>query len=140
MWIYNNIEFTNVGEYIGFVYLITNITNDRKYIGKKNFYFSKTKTIKGKKTRSKVESDWKEYWSSSDELKADVEKLGEKSFRREILRLCKSKGEMTYFELKEQILRNVLETEEYYNSWISGKIHKKHIKKALSFCSERGYS
>jgi hypothetical protein len=127
MWFYNNVEFTDVGEYVGFVYLITNITNDRKYIGKKNFYFSKTRTVKGKRKRTKVESDWKNYYGSNKELQEDVETLGPHNFKREILRLCKSKGEFSYFEAKYQFENNVLETDDYYNSWISCKIHKKHL-------------
>jgi hypothetical protein len=127
MWFYNNVEFTDIGEYVGFVYLITNLTNDRKYIGKKNFYFSKTRTIKGKRKRTKVESDWKTYYGSNKELQEDVEALGAHNFKREILRLCKSKGEFGYFEAKYQFQNNVLETDEYYNSWISCKIHKKHL-------------
>jgi len=127
MWFYNNVEFTDIGEYVGFVYLITNLTNDRKYIGKKNFYFSKTRTIKGKRKRTKVESDWKTYYGSNKELQEDVEALGANNFKREILKLCKSKGEFGYFEAKYQFENNVLETDEYYNSWISCKIHKKHL-------------
>ena len=127
MWFYNNEYYDTIGDYVGFVYIITNQVNNRKYIGKKNFYFSKTKQVKGKKKRFKVESDWLDYYGSSAELSADVEKYGKENFKREILRLCKFKGEMSYFELKEQILRGVLETEEYYNSWVSGKIHKKHL-------------
>ncbi len=127
MWFYNDVEVTDPGDSLGFVYCITNAISGRKYIGKKGFYFSKTKQVKGKKKRFKVESDWQDYYGSSDELKADVERLGRAYFRREILRLCTSKGEMSYFELKEQMTRGVLETEEYYNSWVSGKIHKKHL-------------
>jgi len=127
MWLYNNVEFNDIGEYVGFVYLITNLTNDRKYIGKKNFYFSKTRTVKGKRKRTKVESDWKDYYGSNKELQEDVERLGSYNFKREILRLCKSKGEFSYFEAKYQFEKNVLETDEYYNSWISCKIHKKHL-------------
>jgi len=136
MWFYNGEYIDNPGDYVGFVYQITNQTNGRKYIGKKNFYFSKTRTIKGKKKRSKVESDWQDYYGSNKELAADVKELGKENFKREILKLCKFKGEMSYFELKEQMLRNVLETDDYYNSWVSGKIHKKHIKQALASCSE----
>ncbi|MGY8867543.1 MAG: hypothetical protein ACKVJK_18230, partial [Methylophagaceae bacterium] len=79
----------------GFVYLITNLTNDKKYIGKKLAKFKKTKPpLKGKKNkrRSKVESDWRDYWGSSDHLQADVAELGTKNFTREILYLCSSRG------------------------------------------------
>jgi hypothetical protein len=128
MWFYNNVEFTDVGEYIGFVYLITNLTNNRKYIGKKNFYFSKSRIIKGKRKRTKVESDWKTYYGSNKELQADVENLGKDLFKREILKLCKSKGEFGYYEAKYQFQHEVLEKPDlWYNSWIMCKIHRKHL-------------
>ena len=134
MWTYNGIVFKDRENWVSFVYLITNLVNDRKYIGKKGFTFTKTKKVKGKKKRFKVESDWKDYYGSSEELKAEVEKFGEKAFRREIIRLCKSKGEASYFEAKEQFARNVLESEEYYNSWISCRIRKSH----LTFLKKQG--
>ena len=102
MWYYNDEVFEEIGDYIGFVYRITNLTNNKKYIGKKNFYFSRTKTIKGKKKRSKVESDWRDYYGSNKELNADVALHGEGNFRRDILRLCKSKAEFGYYEAKYQ--------------------------------------
>jgi uncharacterized secreted protein with C-terminal beta-propeller domain len=127
MWFYNNEEFEDIGEYVGFVYLITNLTNSKKYIGKKNFYFTKSKQVNGKKKRYKVVSDWKDYYGSNKELAKDVEDLGKDAFKREILRLCKSKGEFGYFEAKYQFEHNVLESENYYNSWIMCRIHKKHL-------------
>lgn len=130
MWIYQNKEFTenDIGKYIGFVYLITNKTNNRRYVGKKLFWFSKIRTIKGKKKKEKALSDWQDYWSSSEELKDEVKKLGEKNFTREILYLCNNKGTMSYLELREQIDRRVLETNDYYNAFVGGKIHKTHVK------------
>jgi hypothetical protein len=130
MWIYKNKQFedSEIDKYIGFVYLITNKTNNRKYVGKKLFWFTKTRTIKGKKKREKAFSDWKMYWSSSEELKGDVKNLGEENFTREILHLCMNKGTMSYLELREQIDRRVLETNEYYNAFVGGKIHKSHVK------------
>jgi len=88
-------------EYVGFVYLITNLTNDRKYIGKKLAKFKVTKKpLKGKKNkrRSTKESDWRDYWGSSDNLNADVEHLGPENFTREILYYCTSRGELSYLE------------------------------------------
>ena len=126
-WFYNDNPYGEIGEYIGFVYEITNLSNNRKYIGKKNFYFSRTKQVKGKKKKFKVESDWLSYYGSNEELKADVALHGEENFRRNILRLCRTKAEFGYFEAKLQFERNVLESEEYYNSWISCRIHKKHL-------------
>lgn len=130
MWLYQGSEFTEdqIDKHIGYVYLITNKTNNRKYIGKKLFWFSKTRTIKGKKKKEKVLSDWQKYWSSSEELKKDVQELGEENFTREILYLCSNKGTMSYLELREQIDRRVLETDDYYNGFVGGKIHKSHVK------------
>ena len=130
MWIYQNETFDDgdIGKHVGFVYLITNKIDDRKYVGKKLFWFTKTKTVKGKKKKEKYISDWKTYWSSSEEVKDDVKRLGEENFTREILYLCDNKGTMSYLELREQIDRRVLENNNYYNAFVGGKIHKKHVK------------
>jgi len=128
MWYYNDVLFEEIPEgIVGYVYLITNLLNNRKYIGKKNFYFSKTKQVKGKKKKFKVESDWKTYFGSNKELCADVEKFGKENFKREILRLCKSKGEFGYFEAKMQFENNVLESDEWYNSYIMVRVNKNHL-------------
>ena len=130
MWLYNGKPLEEIPEKAyGYVYLITNNTTGRKYIGKKLFWFKRTKTVKGKKKRQTVESDWREYWSSSDELKADIAKLGEENFTREILHICKNKGMCNYLEAKEQMVREVLETDSYYNSQIQCRVHRTHIKK-----------
>jgi len=126
-WIYRGEIVENIGNYVGFVYMITCLQTNKKYIGKKNFYFSKTKQIKGKKKRFKIESDWKEYFGSNDELNNHVNNFGENQFKREILRFCESKGEMSYFEAKYQFQYDVLESDNFYNSWISCKVHKKHL-------------
>jgi hypothetical protein len=126
-WIYKGEIVEDIGNYIGFVYMITNLRTERKYIGKKNFYFSKTKQLKGKKKKYKVESDWKDYFGSNEELNHHVNIFGQDQFRREIVRFCSSKGEMSYFEAKYQFQYDVLESDQYYNSWISCKIHKKHL-------------
>ena len=122
-------------EYIGFVYLITNLTNNKKYIGKKLAKFKVTKKpLKGKKNkrRSTKESDWRDYWGSSDTLNADVENLGPQNFTREILYYCTSRGEMSYIEAKEQFDRRVLETDEYYNGIINVRVGgSDKLRKAL---------
>ena len=129
-WQYNNTDFTEdlIGDNYGFVYLITNIANNKKYIGKKFFYSTKTKQVKGKKKRYKAFSDWQTYYGSSAELSKDVLSLGHEQFTREILHLCQSKGECGYLEAKEQFIRGVMETDEYYNSWIMVRIRKSHLK------------
>jgi hypothetical protein len=129
MWTYKDEILENIPEgYVGMVYMITNIATNKKYIGKKIFHFTKTKQVKGKKKRSKVESDWKNYYGSNKELNEHVELFGVNNFKREILHLCVNKSQMSYLELREQIDRRVLETEEYYNEWISAKVRKtKHL-------------
>ncbi len=130
IWTYKNNNIpVDLSEYIGFVYLITNLQTNRKYIGKKLLKFKKTKTIKGKKKKLLIDSDWRTYWGSNDELKKDVKSLGEINFKREVLIFCKSKGELSYFELKEQIVQGALESDEYYNSWIMVRVRKDHLKK-----------
>lgn len=125
---------------VGFVYLITNNLSGRKYIGKKLAKFSKTttKTVKlkngtkkKKKIRSKVDSDWREYYGSSAELSADIDKLGTENFTREILFYCKSKAECSYIEAREQFTRKVLESTDYYNGQISVRVHGSHIRNKI---------
>jgi hypothetical protein len=125
-WTYNNILVDELPEGCeGFVYLITNLTNDKKYIGKKLARFKKTKPpLKGKKNkrRSTVESDWRDYWGSSDRLNEDVALLGPSNFTREILYYCTSRSELSYLEAREQFDRKVLETDEYYNGIINVRV------------------
>ena len=137
-WLYNGKEVLELPEdCVGFVYLITNTTNDRKYIGKKLARFSRSRPpLKGRKNkrRSKVESDWRDYWGSSEHLQADVDNLGPEKFTREILHYCPSKGILSYLEAKEQFDRKVLLTDDYYNGIIncrvgSSQILKEHFKK-----------
>ena len=121
---------------VGFVYLITNLVNDKKYIGKKLARFKVTKPpLKGKKRkrRSTKESDWRDYWGSSDHLNNDVKLFGEDKFTREILYLCPSRGLLSYLEAKEQFDRKVLESDEYYNGIInvrvgSSKLLREHLR------------
>jgi uncharacterized protein with ParB-like and HNH nuclease domain len=117
---------------IGFVYEITNKMNGRKYIGKKLARFKRSRPpLKGRKNkrRYKVDSDWKDYYGSSDELTADVLKLGKNNFAREILFYCHSKAELSYVEAREQFARKVLESNEYYNGHIRVRVHGKGIVK-----------
>ena len=121
-WYYNSEEVTELPEkVVGFVYLITNLTNNRKYIGKKLAQFKRTKPpLKGRKNkrRSSVESDWRTYYGSSDDLNEDVEKLGTENFKREILYYCYSKSELSYVEAREQFKYKVLESDDWYNGHI----------------------
>ena len=137
-WYYQNAIVEEISdEFIGFVYCITNSITGRKYIGKKLSKFSKTtyKTVKlkngnkkKKKIRSKIDSDWREYYGSNDQLNKDVEELGAENFHREILYYCTSKAECSYIEAREQFSRRVLESDDYYNGHIQVRVHGNHIK------------
>ena len=136
MWHYQNIPFEpteeELSQWQGFVYMITERSSRKKYIGKK-FFWSRRRLppLKGK-TRKRIvikESDWKTYYGSSEDLKTLVEKAGEDNYYREILRLCKTKGECSYYEAKEQFERDVLLRDDYYNEFIGCKIHSKHLSK-----------
>ena len=141
-WLYQNqLVETLPEDCVGFVYLITNLLSERKYIGKKLAKFSKTTqrtvklkngTKKKKKIRSKVDSDWRDYYGSSPELSRDVELQGKHNFKREILYYCKSKSECSYIEAREQFSRRVLESRDWYNGHIQVRVHGSHIINKLS--------
>ena len=136
-WFYQNMLVEQLPENcVGFVYLITNTATDRKYVGKKLAKFAKTSyrvvkqkngIKKKKKIRSKIDSDWQEYYGSNDELKRDVDLLGVDKFQREILYYCASKALCSYVEAREQFDRKVLESQDYYNGQISVRVHGSHI-------------
>ncbi len=133
MWYYEDFPFAPSDEWLepyqGFVYQITEVDTGKKYIGKKFFWKPKilpvTKTRKRRK-RTRVQSDWQDYYGSSEQVKLLVEEG--KEFRRDILRLCKTKGECSYYEAKLQFENDVLLRDDYYNEFIGCKIHAKHIK------------
>ena len=133
MWTYQEKPIDELPEdVVGFVYQITNTTNDRMYIGKKLAKFKRSRRpLKGRKNkrRYKVDSDWQEYYGSSDELTLDIKKLGKEYFKREILFYCYSKTELNYVEAREQFARKVLESDNYYNGHIRVRVHGKGIIK-----------
>ena len=133
MWIYEQKPVEQLpNEVVGFVYQITNTINGRRYIGKKLARFKRSRPpLKGRKNkrRFKVDSDWRDYFGSSDELLADVSKFGKSKFTREILFYCYSKAELSYIEAREQFARKVLESDSYYNGHIRVRVHGKGIKK-----------
>ena len=135
-WLFESEEIETLPEdCVGFVYLITNLTNNRKYIGKKLARFKTSKPpLKGRKNkrRGTKESNWREYYGSNDELNNDIEQLGTENFQREILYCCNSKAECSYIEAREQFRHKVLETPQYYNGHIQVRVHGSHIINKLS--------
>ena len=136
MWYYKDKEYDETPEeYQGFVYEITELDTSKKYIGKKNFWKPKIlpkNSKRSRRVRTRVESDWRTYFGSSEEVKLLIEKKGEENYKREILRLCQTKGEMSYYEAKLQFEKDVLLSDEYYNNFIGCKIHSRHLPKNLS--------
>lgn len=129
-WIYNNEPLTEIPEgYQAFVYCITCVPTGRKYIGKKLFKFTRSTKKKGKRVKKQIDSDWLDYYGSNKELSHHVEIFGKEKFTREIIRLCKSKGEASYYEAKEQFDRDALISEQYYNDWIFLRVRRSHLKK-----------
>lgn len=127
MWLYNGKEFTSdmKDDYVGFVYLIENLDNGMKYIGKKLFTSSKTYQRNKKKKRMRVESNWNEYTGSNELLNEHVSNGA--NLQKNILYLCKSKGWMSYFETLEILQRQAIQSDEFYNAWVSCKIQRKHL-------------
>ena len=135
-WTYKGKEVKEIPDDIeGFVYIITNLTNNKKYIGKKLAKFKTTKPpLKGRKNKRRgyKESDWRDYWGSSDKLNEDVQTLGTDKFTREILYYCNSRGLMSYLEAREQFERRVLESDDYYNGIINVRVGgSDKLRKAL---------
>ena len=130
-WIYNGETFTSsdIGDYFGFVYNITNKSNQRQYIGRK--YFWSFRKPKGKTRKVKSESDWKKYYGSCPELKEDIKKFGKENFKREIISLHVTLGKTNYEETKQLFLNGVLTeslddgTPKYYNSNVLGRYYRK---------------
>jgi hypothetical protein len=141
VWLYENTHVEALPEdCVGFVYLITNNTTGRRYIGKKLAKFSKTtyKVVKlkngnkkRKKIKSKIDSDWQLYYGSNDQLNQDLLALGADNFTRQILFYCRSKAECSYVEAREQFAHKVLESDAWYNGQIVCRIHGSHIKNKL---------
>lgn len=140
-WYYQDNPISELPEdCVGFVYLITNTATGKMYVGKKLAKFSKTtyKTVKlkngnkkRKKIKSKIDSDWQQYYGSSPNLTEDITQQGTDNFKREILYYCKSKAECSYIEAREQFARRVLESDDYYNGHIQVRVHKSHIKNKI---------
>lgn len=125
-WLFGTKPFIKAPKnYLGFVYIITNLKNDKKYIGQKKFWVNRAnKPPVAYKNKKLKESDWKDYWGSNAELQADVTKLGKKNFARKILWFCETKFEMTLAELICQVEMEVWKPESNtYNNYIGCRLH-----------------
>jgi hypothetical protein len=126
-WLFEGQPFLDCGNYAGFVYEIIDKVNGKRYIGKK-FFWNKRKQP-GKKRRITIESDWRNYYSSSEEIKKLVKECGKNRFERHILSLHELERDVNYMEVKLQYTLGVLEKVDangemlYYNGNISGKHH-----------------
>jgi hypothetical protein len=131
--VYEGREFTSddIGDFYGFVYRITNLVTGHDYVGRKYFKtIQKLKPLKGfkRKRKSVKETNWKEYWGSSNRLTTDIEELGLENFKREIICLCESRGDTNYMEAKIQFDEEVLLNPENYNGIIAVKIGVGSVK------------
>jgi len=113
--------------YYGFIYIIENLLDQKVYIGRKYFTKAGTRQVKGKKRKTRKESDWKDYYGSSPRLLEDIEKLGKENFKRTVIRLCTTRGETNYWEAKLQFLMGVLESDNFYNDNILVKFTRRNI-------------
>ena len=132
MWLYEGKEFEYDDQWYGFIYLIENLVNGKRYIGRKFLTKAGYKTVNKKRKKIRVESDWADYYGSSPALAKDIEIFGRENFKRTILRLCKSRGECNYFEAKLIFETDAILDGTYYNSWCSCKIQASHVR-ALHF-------
>lgn len=134
-WLYNNQTYQPEENHHSFVYVITRLDTNKKYIGKKILKHKHTKPpLKGNKRKrvNIIESDWKTYWGSSEQLLNEINLIGVSMFKREILHICYSKGEASYLETKEILLNDaLLYPDKWYNSWVTAKISRSHIKRLI---------
>lgn len=130
-WTYQGTTFTSddIDDFFGFVYCITNLKTGKQYIGRK--YFWSLRKPRGKTRRVRTESNWKQYYGSSDELNEERKLIGNEFFKREIISLHETKGKVNFEETKQLFLNNVLTeslddgTPKFYNSNILGRYYRK---------------
>lgn len=133
-WSYNGEPLEEAPEKsYGFVYIITNKKTGKKYIGRKYFTKAGYKTVKGKRKKIRVDSDWRDYWGSSPALARAIEEEGKENFSREIVRICYNRSQCSYYESKMIFETDAILSEDYYNEWVSAKIASVHVKAIKKF-------
>lgn len=130
-WLYEGNEFEPPDWAYGFIYLIENKLNSKKYIGRKFLTMAGYKQVKGKRKKIRKESDWADYYGSSPQLQKDVEEFGKENFTRSIIRICKSRGECNYWEAKLIFHYDAVLDPNYYNTWVQCKVQYSHVKNLL---------
>ena len=130
-WTYNNESVSDevIGDAYGFVYIIENLIDGRRYIGRKYLTKAAYKTVKGKRKKIRKASDWETYWGSNKFLIEDVKTLGEVNFTRTIVRFCRNRSECSYWETHYIFALGALLSDAFYNEWVTCKISKKNIKR-----------
>jgi hypothetical protein len=130
-WTYNNESVSDevIGDAYGFVYIIENLTNGRRYIGRKYLTKAAYKTVKGKRKKIRKVSDWETYWGSNKMLIEDVKTLGEVNFTRTIVMFGRNRSECSYWETHYIFSLGALLSDAFYNEWVTCKISKKNIKR-----------
>lgn len=131
MWFIDGIEYIPADDDYGFIYVIHNLDDGRRYIGRKYLTKAGYKMVKGKRKKIRKDSDWLIYYGSNEELKADVLRLGKERFKRIVLKVCKTRGECNYWEAKHIFDADAVLDSQYYNGWVSCKIHRSHVKNLL---------
>lgn len=142
MWLYQNKEWNpsleqiTDNDLVGFVYIITHLETGKKYVGQKKLTTIQKKVVKGKTRKKRITkmSNWPDYWSSSKIINELVKTEGPEAFKREIIHLCESKSLMNWLELKEQLERNVLFTDEYMNGIVNIRCNERCIRKYAEKC------
>lgn len=131
-WMYKGKEVTSLDDVpkkaVGFIYIITQKSTGKKYIGKKLLTKSSRKTVSGKVKKTRTESDWKDYWSSSPTLKDYIKEHGTDDFTREILVFATSKGSMVYCEEFALYMVGALESDSWFNENIRAKVYRNWCK------------
>jgi len=128
-WTYRGTEITPevIGDSYGFVYIITNLKTNRRYIGRKYFTKAGYKTVKGKRKKIRLSSGWESYYGSNKVLLEDVATLGADYFDREIIHLCRNRSECSYWETHYIFQYEALLSDRWYNEWCSCKVMKRNL-------------
>ena len=146
-WTYKSNNIKDITQFpdntFGFIYMITHKPSGKSYIGKKVLFHNQKKKL-GKKELAALtgvvgrrpsyklvvkESDWKTYYGSQKDIKQILVEGKKDEFERTILKCVQTKKQLTYFEIKYQMMYEVLEKpDEFFNDNILGKFFTKDLE------------